>query len=397
MFLVTITAVLAALGAESSHREPTNSERPRWDALPSIPGKAWNGDLQVAPDGSVFVSYYSSPAIVERWDGVSWTQVGLTASCGQSWQNFLFFDQQSNIYLCSRDYDAPGSLNVHRKLDLQPWEVLNVTGYCPSYESTFFVNIHNPTGIALESPGGIGALRGADTLVVLFLDGPSGAQRPTAITRRPGGWKLLGPRMFSKGRADAVSLDYWGGEFWAAYHEDYQGGRLALTRYDRNTQDWVLEASVAVRGQYTALGHGHGMRILITNDLDPGSGELKAYRRSGSDLVQVGGVIATGVDMGQQNWIQQVSTAQDSQGRLYVAYRYDEGFGGLEGRIGISRLVKNVRGQFSWKVYTISSPDIHNVRFLTMDISVEDDELYVGYTQPSPQEGMDFHRIRITD
>ena len=358
-------------------------------------GPALSGDVRVAPDGTVHVCYYQSTAKVQRWDGAVWVPVGGPASCGQSWQNFLFFDGDSNVLVASRDYDSPGNLNVHRRIAGAPWEVLNMDGVCPSYSGTFFQNVHNPVGISLG--GGVGFLRGPDNLVLLVLDGPSSDQRPTALTRRGGTWELLGSQRFSQARASSVSLGHSGGEFWAAYWEDYQGGQLCLSRYDRAAQDWQLEATEALRGDYTTLAEGHGQQFVITNDLDTPGRALRSYSRRGADLVRVGGVIAAGVDMGQQGWIQQVSAAQDSKQRLYVAYSYDDPSTGLDSRIGISRLTRSSAGFLVWKVYTLADPGVHDVSFVTMDLDPATDTIYVGHTQASPQDGMDLYSIQITD
>ena len=297
--------------------------------------------------------------------------------------------------MVSRDYDAPGSLNVHRRVADGPWEPINVAGTCPSYASTFFEDAHNPVALA-RGASGPSFLRGKEALIVLFLDGPGGDQRPTAIHREDGGWKLLGSQRFSAADTASVSLVDCAGETWAAYWEDHLGGRLVLTRYDPILEDWFTEASTLLRGESTVLARAYGKHLVLTNKLGGSGGELRSYRAAGSKLVPVGGVIAVNVDLGQQSWIQQLSTAKDSKGRLYVAYRFDDAQG-IEGRIGVSRLVRNAVGKLVWESYTVSDPAVQDVRFLTMDIDAEADIVYVGHTQADPLDGMDFYRIPITD
>lgn len=356
-----------------------------------------SGDLRVAPNGELYACYYQHQAIVQRWTGTAWSPVGGPASCGQSWQNFLFFDQNANIMVASRDYDAPGNLNVHRKVGALPWEVLNTAGFCPAYTSTFFENAHNPVGISFEGPLGLGRLGDVESPVLLLLDGPSSDQRPTALVRRGGAWAPLGAPRFSDARATYVDLMEAGGELWATYSEDYQGGRLSLARYDRRLHHWQLKASRSMRAEYTVLAEGFGWPVVIANDLDTPGRALRSYLQSGKALTEFGGVIATGVDMGQQGWIQQVSTGHDSNQRLYVAYSFNDPASGLDGRIGISRLVRSPGGSLNWQVYTVADPSVHDVRFLTMDVDPITDMIYVGHTQALPKDDLDVYQIQITD
>ena len=395
MFLQLLATLL--LGAQPA-RVPAAVDGPTWEPLPSIPGPARTGDLRVAPDGELYVCYYAQyHAFVQRWTGSAWTPVGGQASCGPSWQNFLLFDQSSNILVASRDYDSPGNLNVQRKVGDLPWEVMNTAGVCPSYGSTFFENAHNPAGVFFDETLGLGPFGDKERLVLLILDGPKGAQRPTALIRQGSAWLPLGAPRFSDARASYLSLGVARGELWAAYSEDHQGGRVSLARYNRRLGRWQLKASRSVLAENTVLAEGLGLQVVIANDIDTSGRALRSYLRDGKKLVEFGGVIATGVDMGQQGWLQQVSTGKDSKQRLYVAYSYNDPASGLEGRIGISRLVRSNTGQLNWEVYTVAAPGIHEVRFLTMDIDPVTDMIYVGHTQASPGDDMDVYRIQITD
>ena len=378
-----LVALLVVLSAATPTRE--------WKWLPMADPFGWNADLVVSPGGEILVGYTDSGggARVRTWNGTSWTDLG-TPSCGASWQNKLFFGPDGTSYFASRDYGAAGFLNVRSRRE-DSWQLRSLCAWQNAYQPINVASVHDLVGATIDPRFLEGSalstardLHGVEpTLLMLVNDGypasdPNYAsyppelrdEYPTVLYERGGSWYYLGSRRFSELPASYLDMKVWNDQVWVVHRDSFGGGRLLLHRYEPLIGDWVREAELAgVPGENTALHTFEDHLIVFTNM----GGTLCAYELTGAGLVPLGGPVASGVKLGQQSWIQQVSCASDSRGRLYVAYRNEAG------QALVSRGRRRADGVI-WEPFASTPVTAGETRFVTMDIDARTDRLYLGYT-----------------
>lgn len=375
--------LLVALSADLPTRE--------WKWLPMADPFGWNADLVISSTGEIYVGYTESGggARVRTWDGLIWVDLG-EPSCGASWQNTVFFTPGGRPYFASRDYGSAGFLNVRRRR-WDSWQPLTLCAWENGYQAINVASVHDLVGATIDyrllTGGAQPGTRGLDdlepTVLVLVNDGypasdPSYSryppelqdEYPTVLFERAGSWYYLGSRRFSELPASYLDMRVFNDQVWVVYRDSLGGGRLRLQRYEPLIADWVHEAELlATPGENTALHTFEDQLVVVTNL----GGTLVAYTLTGEGLVPLGGPIATGVQLGQQHWIQHVSCATDARGRIYVAYRTDAGLA------AVSRGSRTAAG-VTWEVFASTPITSGEARFVTMDIDARAERLYLGYT-----------------
>ena len=362
-----------------------------WKWLPMADPFGWNADLALSPEGALLVGYTEAGggARVRQWDGLVWRELG-EPSCGSSWQNTLFFTPAGQLYFASRDYNSAGFLNVRRQR-WSSWQPLTPCAWQVGYQDINVASVHDLVGATIDHrllmggalPGSHGIDGIEPTVLVLVNDGypPSDPgystyppelqdEYPTVLYERAGSWYYLGSRRFGDLPGSYLDMKVWNDQVWVVYRDQLGSGRICLRRYDPLVADWVLEAELLeTPGENTTLHVFEDHLVVITNL----AGTLVAYALTPQGLRPLGGPIASGVQLGQQHWIQHVSCGSDSAGRLYVAYRTEAGLA------AVSRCSRTATG-VAWEPFATTPITSGEARFVTMDIDARRDRLYLAYT-----------------
>jgi hypothetical protein len=326
-------------------------------------GQAVCCQLTFDPENRPCVAYQDQSAlgghaIVQRFDGTSWTPIGTPGqtSLGDAWYDTLRFDGAGALYLACRDYQVGGSLSVR---SFAPggsaWTSVGPNAAAPDQA--------HYTWIAL-GPGGVPYAGYADR-------GTTPRDRPSVVRfdAASGSWNYVGPRGITGESSgyNSIAFDSQGVLYSAfsdrAYLDAAGGAKATVMRWDEASASWSAVGAPGFSPQGVAnlvLAIDRQDRLHVAYYRFHNS--LVVMRFDGANWVQLGGS-ASGADrpaVESEGWRQWLSLCFDSQDRPYIAYELFD--------IGLKAAVRRFDGA-NWELVGAQgfTPDVADYLALGVD------------------------------